>query len=264
MEFKLKITGKEEFKAFVKKLLAVDKFLFIKITDKAVTSSVYLPLKDAVKVVSIPFGSVFTFEGNIPDKPIKISFFNGSKILDALSYFKGDITTVMKCGLSDDGLSYVVDDFKAFDDNLNIKFFIGDPRISFMEMSREEIAKAFNIDYGVYRFTLSANDVSEISSIFKLDDKDATSESKTFKFKIKGKDNTLYMSGLNYEYKLKDKVEIIDADSLKEVYIYRKYIPLLDKESYEVVVCVNKVFMKSNESSTLLTFALCAGMDEES
>lgn len=261
MEFKLKITGKEEFKAFIKKLLAVDKFLFIKITEKAVTSSVYLPLKDAVKVVSIPFGSVFSFDGKIPDKPIKISFFNGGKIIDALSYFNGDINTTMNCGLSDDGLNYVVDEFKAYDDSLTIKFFIGDPRISFMEMSKDEMSKAFNIDYGVYRFTLSSEDVSMMMSLFKLDDKDATTESKTFKLKLKNK--KLYLSGLNYEKLLKDTVDIIDEDEVKEVFVYRKFIPLLDKESYDVVVCVNKIFMKSNESSSLLTFALCAGMDEE-
>jgi hypothetical protein len=261
MEYKLKIINKEEFKAFIKKLLAVDKFLFIKITEKAVTSSVYLPLKDAVKVVSIPFSDVFEFDGTVPDKPIKISFFNGSKIIEALNFFEGVINTSMKCGLSDDGSSYVVDDFKAYDDTYNIKFFIGDPRISFMEMSKDEMSKAFSIDHAVYRFTVTSDDISKMSAAFKLDDKDATSESKTFRFKIK-KDK-LYVTGQNYEMKLKDTVEIMNKDEVKEVYVYRKYIPLLDKESYDGVVCVNKVFMKSNESSTLLTFALCAGVDED-
>ena len=261
MDFKIKITNKEEFKFFIKKLLAVEKFLFIKITDKNVISSVYFPLKDAVKAISVPLSDMFEFDGKIPDKPIKVSFFNGSKIIDALSFLEGDISAIMSCGLSDDGNSYVVDDFKLYDGTSKIKLYIGDPRISFMEMTKDEMAKAFSTNAAVYKFNMNVDDVNKLNSLFKLDDSSTANESKTFRMRIEN--GKLLVAGQNYDHVLKDKVDILDQGGVTEVYIYRKFIPLLDKESYEVTMCVNKVFLKSNDSAALITFALCAGMEED-
>ena len=69
-----------EFQYYVKKLLSIDKFIFLKLTDDKIVSSVYLPQRDAVKFSSIDTKEIFEIEDKI-EKPIKISFFNGTKVI---------------------------------------------------------------------------------------------------------------------------------------------------------------------------------------
>jgi hypothetical protein len=47
-----------------------------------------------------------------------------------------------------------------------------------------------------------------------------------------------------------------DSDVGTKVVIYKKYLNLLDKENYRVVVCDNKVVFRSLDTNTLLTVAV--------
>ncbi len=253
MELKIDKVIANEFQSFIKKLLAIDKFVFMKINTKAVSSTVYFPQKDAVKLVSVPLEQMFEIKDVIKDT-IKVSFYNASRIIDALSYF-GDDTIKGKIVYEQMGDEFIASDFVIFNDKLTIKLFCADPTLSFMDMSKDEIKRAFSTDNGTFKFDLPVKQIDNINSYFKLD-----KEVETFKFAIE--DNILRVKGKNYDAILSETVEVLD-ESLIKVMVYKKYFPLLDKESYDVTVCTNKIFFKSQDTNTLLIIALCMNGDEE-
>ena len=76
---------------FVNKLKLIDSFIYFKIKDNNVISTVYLPQRDAVKHHSVPFGSIFqTQEVPSLDKELKIAFFDAGRIVDAFKQFEAD------------------------------------------------------------------------------------------------------------------------------------------------------------------------------
>ena len=48
-----------------------------------------------------------------------------------------------------------------------------------------------------------------------------------------------------------------NGDDSGDVTLFKKYLNLLDKEDYTAHVLSNRVVMKSNDSETLLTIAIC-------
>ena len=148
-----------ELQSFVKKLLSIDKFIFMKVSAEKTVSSVFLPQRDAVKLVSVDTKDLFDVEGTI-DKTIKVSFFNGSKVIDALSHFNGEIKGTIV--YQDYGDEYIATDFIVYDDNLKINLFCSDPSLSFMEMSdmavwlyvtqshREDYQDVLKLTCGIY------------------------------------------------------------------------------------------------------------------
>lgn len=252
MELKIKKINAIEFQAFVKKLLSIDKFIFIKMSGDQVTSSVYLPQKDAVKLTSVKTSEIFELD-EAPTSPVKISFFNGNKVIDALSHFGEEISA--KISYQKTGDDFVATDFAVEDENLKINLYCADPSLNFMEMSDDEIKRAFGSTGKVFSFELLTVHVDKMKSLFKLED-----DKELFKFKITEKG--VHVAGDRYDAVLTHQVETF-SDDLTEVSIYKKYIPILDKENYKVIVCENKVIFKSLDTNTVLTVAVAITDDNE-
>lgn len=245
MELKIKKINGSEFQTFVKKLLSIDKFIFMKIANEQIISSVYLPQKDAVKLTSLKTSDMFEIEE--PAKtPIKISFFNGNKVIDALSHFGEEVSAKITYQKTGDDL--VATDFTVEDENLKINLYCADPSLNFMEMTDEEIKRAFSTTGKAFSFELLTVHVDKMKSLFKLED-----DKELFKFKVSEKG--IHVSGERYDAVLSHQVELHDK-SINEVSIYKKYIPILDKENYKVVVCENKVIFRSLDTNTVLTVAV--------
>jgi hypothetical protein len=252
MELKIKKINGSEFQTFVKKLLSIDKFIFMKIANDQVISSVYLPQKDAVKLTSLKTSDMFEIEE--PAKtPIKISFFNGNKVIDALSHFGEEVSAKITYQKTGDDL--VATDFTVEDENLKINLYCADPSLNFMEMTDEEIKRAFSTTGKAFSFELLTVHVDKMKSLFKLED-----DKELFKFKVSEKG--IHVSGERYDAVLSHQVELHD-ESVNEVSIYKKYIPILDKENYKVVVCENKVIFRSLDTNTVLTVAVAITDDNE-
>lgn len=252
MELKIKKINGSEFQTFVKKLLSIDKFIFMKIANDQVISSVYLPQKDAVKLTSLKTSDMFEIEE--PAKtPIKISFFNGNKVIDALSHFGEEVSAKITYQKTGDDL--VATDFTVEDENLKINLYCADPSLNFMEMTDEEIKRAFSTTGKAFSFELLTVHVDKMKSLFKLED-----DKELFKFKVSEKG--IHVSGERYDAVLSHQVELHD-ESINEVSIYKKYIPILDKENYKVVVCENKVIFRSLDTNTVLTVAVAITDDNE-
>jgi hypothetical protein len=153
-----------ELSSFVRKLLPIDKFIFMKIAKEGTVSSVYFPERDAVKLVNTPTSDIF--DADIKD-PVKVSFYNGTKVIDALSHFNGDVKGRIKYTEYDGEL--MASDFILENEDLQINLACTDPSLSFMEMSKEETDRAFGTDSKMFSFDLLTTHVDKMKSLFNLD-----------------------------------------------------------------------------------------------
>lgn len=235
--------------SFIKKLLPIDKFIFLKIGRETTVSSVYFPERDAVKLVKVKTQDLL--DVNV-DKPIKVSFYNGTKVVDALSFFNGDIKGKINYSELDGEL--MASDFVISNEDLEINLACADPSLSFMEMSKDEMERAFSTDDSIFEFEILTTHVDRMKSLFSLDrDED------TFRLKINGKG--VSVKGSSYDATIVHNYEG-SAKEGDEVIIYKKYLNLLDKENYKVMVCENKIVFKSLDTDTLLTVAVAQSEED--
>lgn len=232
-----------ELSSFVKKLIPIDKFIFMKIGKDVTVSSVYFPERDAVKLVNTPTKDIFDADITVP---LKVSFYNGSKVIDALSHFSGDVKGRIKYTEYDKEL--MASDFILENDDLQISLACTDPSLSFMEMSKEETDRAFGTDSNLFQFDLLTTHVDKMKSLFNLDkDEDI--------FTVYTSDKGIGVKGTSYDATLCHSYDSTSELGTKVV-IYKKYINLLDKENYRVIVCDNKVVFRSLDTNTHLTVAV--------
>jgi hypothetical protein len=243
METTIQKINAYELGSFVKKLLPIDKFIFMKIGKENTVSSVYFPERDAVKLVTTPTNEIF---GSDISSPLKVSFYNGNKVIDALTHFNGDIKGRILYTEYDNEL--MATDFILENDDLQITLACTDPSLSFMEMSKEETDRAFGTDSSLFQFDLLTTHVDKMKSLFNLDkDEDI--------FTVYMSEKGIGIKGTSYDATLCHSYES-DSTPGTKVVIYKKYINLLDKENYKVVVCDNKVVFKSLDTDTYLTVAV--------
>lgn len=249
METKIKKIDGYELSSFVKKLLPIDKFIFLKIGSDRTVSSVYFPERDAVKLVNVKTADLFTAD---VEKPIKVSFYNGTKVVEALAHFNGDIQGKINYSELDGEL--MANDFVIHDGDLEIRLACADPSLSFMEMSKDEMDRAFGTDGSLFEFDLLTTHVDRMKSLFNLDKDEDT-------FTLYVSDKGVAIKGSSYDANVVHQYEG-DATVGSKVVIYKKYLNLLDKENYGVVVCENKVVFRSLDTDTHLTVAV-AMVDED-
>ena len=249
METKINKIDGYELSSFVRKLLPIDKFIFMKIAKEGTVSSVYFPERDAVKLVNTPTSDIF--DADITE-PVKVSFYNGTKVIDALSHFNGDVKGRIKYTEYDGEL--MASDFILENEDLQINLACTDPSLSFMEMSKEETDRAFDTESRMFDFDLLTTHVDKMKSLFNLDkDEDI--------FTLYIGDKGINIKGTSYDATLCHSYDS-NVEKGSKVVIYKKYINLLDKENYKVSVCENKVVFKSLDTNTHLTVAV-AITDEE-
>lgn len=243
MEIKLEKIDSYEFSSFIKKLLPIDKFIFMKIGLTNTMSSVYLPERDAVKLVNVPTKELF---GQDLKTPVKVSFYNGTKVNDAISHFSGDMTGTIKYSEIDGEM--MASDFTINGTDLKINLACADPSLSFMEMSKEEMERAFSTNTKLFEFDLLTTHVDRMKSLFNLEKEEEV-------FEIYLSDKGVSVRGNSFDATLSHS---FDGDSQigTKVTVYKKYLNLLDKENYRLVVCSNKLVFKSLDTNTLLTVAV--------
>jgi len=139
-------------------------------------------------------------------------------------------------------------DFILENDNLQINLACADPSLSFMEMSKEEISRAFDTDAKMFEFDLLTTHVARMKSLFSLEKEEDT-------FTLYVSEKGIAVKGSSYDATLCHQYEG-EAEVGTQVVIYKKYINLLDGENYKVMVCDNKVVFRSLDTNTLLTVAV--------
>lgn len=248
MKLKISKVHTGPFNAYIRKMLSVDKFVYLKIENNKIYSNVYLPQRDAVKVQQIDVSNIFDFESDISElqKPIKISFFNGHKLADAFKHFGPDgIMGEISVTESDDDL--IATQFTIYNDELSINLTCSDPSLGFMDLTEEQVEVIFDTSSQSFIFDLDADGIDKLTSLFALEKENDT-------FEIVYSDNSLRFKGDTYNALFSQPDTGDDDFTLK---LYKKYLPLLDKETYKAVACSNKVVLYSEDSETQLTIATC-------
>ena len=227
----------------IKKMLLMDSSLYINVDENRVWSSVYVPTKDVVKSFGIPVSDVFTFDKPI-DNTIKLSFFSGSRLLNCIGHFDPHHLSMEISTFEDDGV-YYADKVILRDQKLKIELHCQDISLGFTSMTDDQVKRAFDESTEILKFQFSREDFTKVGSLLSLD--------KSELFQIIGDVDGVHVKT--------EAFDIVIDDSQKESEkivksTFKSFLEKVDKETYDVVVCENKIIFKSQETSTLIALNL--------
>lgn len=227
----------------IKKMLLMDSSLYINVDENRVWSSVYVPTKDVVKSFGIPVSDVFTFDKPI-DNTIKLSFFSGSRLLNCIGHFDPHHLSMEISTFEDDGV-YYADKVILRDQKLKIELHCQDISLGFTSMTDDQVKRAFDESTEILKFQFSREDFTKVGSLLSLD--------KSELFQIIGDVDGVHVKT--------EAFDIVIDDSHKESEkivksTFKSFLEKVDKETYDVVVCENKIIFKSQETSTLIALNL--------
>jgi len=240
------------FTAFIKKLISIDKFIYLKLEDSNIISNVYFPEHDAIKQQIIPTSTLFEMDDTqIAEDIYKISFYNGNRVIDALKTFGLEtIKAEVTFSATDAGwiaTQFIISNAAETD---KIKLPCADPAINFMDLTVDQIEAIFDDGDKLFKFTFDEDVISKLESRLNIE-KDVDT------FLIELKDNQVWFKSPNDTFNTLIATPS-SADSKGDtVQIYKRYLNLIDSETYDCSVCHNKLILKSNDSETLLSIATC-------
>jgi hypothetical protein len=238
----MKITAKKVsapyLSSLIKRMLLMDTSVYVNIDHERVYSNVYTPTKDVVKSFSLNATDVFEFDKPI-DKTIKLSFFSGSRLLSCLSYFDPHKLSaeISYFEDEDEGVFYA-EKITLKDQKLKIDVHCQDISLGFTSMSDEQTKRAFSIDSEEFSFQISREDLTKVTSLLTMD-----------------KGELLHIYGDSEGVHIKTEAFDIVVDDTKkgttsQKSTFKAFLDRLDKETYSVSVCTNKIVLSSQESST--------------
>jgi hypothetical protein len=238
MKIQVKKISVPHLTSLIRRMLLMDTSVYLNVDSERIWSDVYTPTKDVVKSVHLPVNDVLQFEKPLSES-IKLSFFSGQRLLTCLGYFdphnlSAEINVFKD---EDDGILYA--EKIIFKDNqLKIELHCQDISLGFTSMTPEQVKRAFDLSTKSYGFKLSSENFSKVLSLQTLD------KSELF---------TIYSDKSGVHIK-SDSFDIIIDDNYKKVEepssIFKSFLQRIDKETYSVTVCGNKMILISDESNT--------------
>lgn len=238
----MKITAKKVsapyLSAIIKKMLLMDSSVYINIDQDRVYSNVYTPTKDVVKSFSLPATEVFEFEKPL-DKTIKMSFFSGSRLLNCISYFDAHkLQAEISYFEDEDEGVYYADKITFKDQKLKIDVHCQDISLGFTSMTDEQTTRAFDKSTEEFQFSISREDLGKVTSLLAMD---------------KGELLRIYGDAEGVHIKT-DAFDIVVDDTKKvnteSKSTFKTFFDRIDKETYSISVCSNKIVLFSQETAT--------------
>jgi hypothetical protein len=238
----MKITAKKisvpYLSAMLKKMLLMDTSVYLNVDQTRVFSNVYTPTKDVVKSFTLPIADVFEFDAPL-DKTIKMSFFSGARLLSCISYFdphkiQAEISYFED---RDEGVFYA-EKITFKDQKLKIDVLCQDISLGFTSMSDEQTERAFSTSAEEFRFTISREDLTKVNSLLTMD--------KGELLQIYGDSSGIHFKTEAFDMVVDDSVKI-DAE-VKST--FKTFLDRIDRETYQISVCSNKIVLFSQETST--------------
>jgi len=229
---------------FINRVKLIDSFVYMKINNGQIESTVYLPQRDAVKHHSVEANSIFQVdEWPETDKEMKIAFFEGSKVIEALKHFDSDAIKGELEFIENEG-ELVASTLRIFNDELEITLACSEPSLGFKDLTSEQRDVIFARTDAQFDFSFDTHMINKVKNLFSLDKEET--------FGIKSD-----VSGVNVDGKPFNVLLTPDTSGNGNVTVYKKYLNLLDKEEQTVFVSGSKVVFESNDSTTLLTVSTC-------
>lgn len=227
----------------IKKMLLMDSSLYINIDSNRVWSSVYVPTKDVVKSFGIPVSEVFQFEKPLTET-VKLSFFSGQRLLTCIGFFDPHHLSFEISTFEDDGV-YYADKVILRDQKLKIEIHCQDISLGFTSMTDDQVKRAFDESTKITGFQLSKEDFIKIASLMTLD--------KSELFQIVSDTDGIHVKTDAFDIVIDDS---ITSDERTSKSTFKAFLEKVDKETYDVVVCENKLILKSQETATLIALNL--------
>lgn len=229
---------------FINRVKLIDSFIYMKMDQSRITSAVYLPQRDAVKYHSVNTDAIFRLqETPNTEKEMKIAFFDGAKVIDAIKHFDSDaIKGEIEFIENDEDL--VASTVRLYNDELEIILSCSEPSLGFKDLTEEQIKTIFSKESSEFNFELDTYSIGRVKNLFTLD------KDETFMIKANGK-------GVNVKGKSFNVLINPESSGKGEVTVYKKYLNLLDKEEQNVYISPSKVVFASKDSQTLLTVSTC-------
>lgn len=220
----------------------MDTAAYLTIEPDRIHSDVYTTTKDFVKSVSMELSQVMEFEKTLKET-IKLSFFNGSKLLSSLSYFDKNTISAEIETFEDEGQLYA-EKITFKDSTLKIIIPCQDVSLGFTSLTEKQLTTVFDESSAQYTFKLSPEFYSKLLSLQALD---------------KNEYYTVYCDKNGVHFK-SETFDIIVDDTLTEdhggVNFYKNHMSKVDKEIFDVTVCETKILMYSTETDTKLALNL--------
>jgi hypothetical protein len=230
--------------SLIKRMLLMDTSVYLNIDSNRIWSDVYTPTKDVVKSVWLPVEDVLQFDKPIKDS-IKLSFFSGQRLLSCLGYFdphnlSAEINVFKD---EDDGILYA-EKITFKDNQLKIELHCQDISLGFTSMSSDQVSRAFDISTKTYGFRLSSETFNKIQSLQTLD--------KSELFALYSDKDGVHIKSDTFDMIIDDNVK----ESNDSTSIFKSFLSRIDKETYDVSVCANKMILVSEESNTSIALNL--------
>jgi|TARA_R110002050_G_scaffold155202_1_gene283203 hypothetical protein len=244
MKLKIDRIDQHELTAFINRVKLIDSFVYMKISNGQINSAVYLPQRDAVKSHNIPCDKIFQVsEFPDTDKEMKIAFFEGSKVIEAIKHFDHDAIKGEIEFLEND-TEFVASTLRIFNDELEITLSCSEPSLGFKDLTEDQQAAIFATNDTKFSFTMDTHTINKVKNLFGLD-KDET-------FSVKANGTGVSVSGKSFSAAINP-----ESNGSGAVTVYKKYLNLLDKEEQTVHISDSKIVFESTESATLLTVSTC-------
>ena len=244
MKLKLDRMDQHALTAFINRVKPIDSFIYMKIANGQINSTVYLPQRDAVKHHSVEVSTIFQVDAwPETDKEMKIAFFEGNKVIEAIKHFDADAIKGEIEFIENDN-ELVAASLRIFNDELEITLACSEPSLGFKDLTQEQIDVIFAKDDSTFDFNFDTHMIGKVKNLFSLD-KDET-------FSIKSDVTGVSVSGKSFSVVINP-----DTSGKGEVTVYKKYLNLLDKDEQTVHVSGSKVVFNSNDTDTLLTVSTC-------
>lgn len=244
MKLQIDRIDQHELTGFINRVKLIDSFVYMKIKDGQIHSAVYLPQRDAVKSHTVNCDKIFQIsEFPDTDKEMKVAFFEGAKVIDAIKHFehdaiKGEIEFI------ENENEFVASTLRIYNDELEITLSCSEPSLGFKDLTADQQAAIFATSDTNFSFTMDTHTINKVKNLFGLD-KDET-------FSVKSNGTGVAVSGKSFNAVINP-----ESNGNGEVTVYKKYLNLLDKEEQTVHISDSKIVFESTESTTLLTVSTC-------
>jgi len=230
--FRMKDCSKSALQNIIKQMMIVDKYINIRITENFVDSSSYLPAHDVVKYMRIPNNTLFSNPYDL-DKPIRMSFLTGTKLLILLSQFESDETIDLDVhyDAQTDGDEYYAMKVVLVGKNLEITEVCADQRydsINIKPIPDDTMARLLDTSGSVLDFRITKDDLRSIKSLGTID-----KDCKRFEYVVN-----------NGEVSIRERSDYDVEDSV----IYNKVITNVEGADDEKYLCNKNVFGVMNHS----------------
>jgi hypothetical protein len=244
MKIKITKVSVPNLMSLCKKMLLMDTSIYLNVDPDHVWSSVFTPTKDVVKSIHLPAKDVFTFDTPLTET-IKLSFHSGQKLLNCLGYFDPHNLTAEISAFKDEDDGIVYAEKIIFRDNqLKIEVYCQDISLGFTAMSEDQIKRAFDTSSEKFKFKLASEDFNKLLSLQTLD--------KSELFTIYSDEQGVHVKSESFDIIIDDHVKTVNAPSA----IFKSFLARVDKETYDAVVCENKILLISTESNSKIALNL--------